>query len=62
MWAAAAGMALFAVGLGPACLLAYGRYVDDDMDIATDFITVNVVQLTICLISGFVVIPAVVAF
>ena len=40
----------------------YGRYVDDDMDIATDFITVNVVQLTICLISGFVVIPAVVAF
>lgn len=62
MWAAAAGMALFAVGLGPGCLLVYGRFVDGKQDIATDFITVNVVQLFICLLSGFVIIPAVVAF
>lgn len=62
MWAAAAGMALFAVGLGPGCLLVYGRYVDDNQDIATDFITVNVVQLFICLLSGFVIIPAVYVF
>ena len=62
MWAAAAGMALFAVGLGPGCLLVYGRYVDNKQDIATDFITVNVVQLFICLLSGFVIIPAVVTF
>lgn len=62
MWAAAAGMALFAVGLGPGCLLVYGRYVDDKQDIATDFITVNVLQLFICLLSGFVIIPAVATF
>ncbi|MGN0658562.1 MAG: sodium-dependent transporter [Emergencia sp.] len=62
MWAAAAGMALFAVGLGPGCLLVYGRFVDEKQDIATDFITVNVVQLFICLLSGFVIIPAVVTF
>ncbi len=62
MWAAAAGMALFAVGLGPGCLLVYGRYVDDKQDVATDFITVNVVQLFICLLSGFVIIPAVATF
>lgn len=62
MWAAAAGMALFAVGLGPGCLLVYGRYVDDSQDIATDFITVNVVQLFICILSGFVIIPAVYTF
>lgn len=62
MWAQAAGMALFAVGLGPGILLAYGRYTDDSMDIATDFVTVNVVQLFICLLSGFVIIPSVKVF
>lgn len=62
MWAAAAGMALFAVGLGPGCLLTYGMYLDDKADLATDFITVNVVQMMICLLAGFVVIPAVVTF
>ena len=62
MWAQAAGMALFAVGLGPGILLAYGRYTDDSMDIATDFVTVNVVQLFICLLSGFIIIPAVKIF
>ena len=59
MWAQAAGMALFAVGLGPCILLVYGSYVDDSMDIATDFITVNIVQLFVCLLAGFCVIPAV---
>lgn len=62
MWAAAAGMALFAVGLGPGCLLTYSRYVDKKQDIAMDFITVNVVQLFICLLSGLVIVPSVVAF
>lgn len=62
MWAAAAGMALFAVGLGPGPLLSYSRYVNDKQDIATDFITVNIVQLFICLLGGFVIIPAVKIF
>lgn len=62
MWITAAGMALFAVGLGPACLLTYGMYLDDKADLATDFITVNIVQMTICLMAGFVSIPATVAF
>lgn len=62
MWATAAGMALFAVGLGPACLLTYGMYTGEKADIAVDFVTVNVVQMTICLLAGFVSIPATVAF
>ena len=62
MWAAAAGMALFAVGLGPGILFAYGRHVKKNQDIAMDFITVNVVQLFICLLSGFIIIPAVKMF
>ena len=59
LWMEAAGMALFAVGLGPGYLLTYGMYVDDDADIATDFITVNVVQLFICVLCGFAIIPAI---
>lgn len=62
MWAEAAGMALFAVGLGPGVLYAYGRYTDKKQDIAMDFVTVNVLQLTVCLLSGFVIIPAVKVF
>ena len=62
MWAAAAGMALFAVGLGPGVLYAYGRFVKQDQDIAMDFVTVNVVQLFLCLMSGFIIIPAVKVF
>lgn len=59
LWMEAAGMALFAVGLGPGYLLTYGMYVDDDADIATDFITVNVVQLAICVLCGFAIIPVI---
>lgn len=62
MWATAAGMALFAVGLGPGCLLTYGMYLKDDADLAMDFVTINVVQVTICLLAGFVSIPATIAF
>lgn len=62
LWAAAAGMALFAVGLGPGYLLTYGMYLDDDADVATDFVTVNVVQLFICVMCGFATIPAVILF
>ena len=62
MWAEAAGMALFAVGLGPGVLYGYGRYTNKSQDIAMDFVSVNVLQLTICLLSGFVIIPAVKVF
>lgn len=62
IWASAAGMALFAVGLGPGYLLTYGMYLDDTADVATDFVTVNVTQLLICVLSGFAIIPAVVLF
>lgn len=62
IWASAAGMALFAVGLGPGYLLTYGMYVNDSQDIATDFLTVNMTQLLICVLSGFAIIPAVVLF
>ena len=62
MWAEAAGMALFAVGLGPGVLYAYGRYTNKTQDVAMDFVSVNVLQLTICLLSGFVIIPAVKVF
>ncbi len=62
LWASAAGMALFAVGLGPGYLLTYGMYLDDSADLATDFVTVNVVQLLICVLCGFVTIPAVILY
>lgn len=62
LWTSAAGMALFAVGLGPGYLLTYGMYLDDSADLATDFVTVNVVQLLICVLCGFVTIPAVILF
>lgn len=62
LWTTAAGMALFAVGLGPGYLLTYGMYLSDDADLATDFVTVNVTQLLICVLCGFATIPAVIKF
>ena len=62
LWMAAAGMALFAVGLGPGYLLTYGSYMSDKADLATDFITVNVTQLLLCVMSGIACIPAVILF
>lgn len=62
IWARAAGMALFAVGLGPACLMAYGAHLPENSDITMDFFTVAMWNLFGCLLSGLVVIPAVVAF
>ncbi|WP_301860940.1 sodium-dependent transporter [uncultured Megasphaera sp.] len=62
IWARAAGMALFAVGLGPACLMAYGSHLPDNSDITMDFFTVVMWNLFGCILSGLVVIPAVVAF
>lgn len=62
LWVAAAGMAIFAVGLGPGFLLTYGSYLDQKADIATDFLLVNVAQLFTCVLCGFAIIPAVVLF
>jgi NSS family neurotransmitter:Na+ symporter len=62
LWARAAGMALFAVGLGPAALMAYGSYLPEKSDIPMDFLTVAWWNLFGCIISGLVVVPAVVAF
>lgn len=62
LWTSAAGMALFAVGLGPGFLLTYGSYLKDDQDLATDFLTVNIAQLVVCLLAGFAIIPALVLF
>jgi NSS family neurotransmitter:Na+ symporter len=62
IWARAAGMALFAVGLGPAALMAYGCHLPKNSDITMDFFTVAMWNLFGCILSGLVVIPAVVAF
>ena len=62
LWARATGMALFAVGLGPAYLMAYGSYLPEKSDIPMDFLTVAWWNLFGCIASGLVVIPAVVAF
>ena len=62
MWSRATGMALFAIGLGPAALMAYGAYLPDDSDIPTDFMTVAFWNLLGCLLSGLIIVPAVVAF
>lgn len=62
LWTSAAGMALFAVGLGPGYLLTYGMYLSDKADLATDFLTINITQLLICVLCGFAAIPAVILF
>lgn len=62
LWISAAGMALFAVGLGPGYLMTYGSYMSNKADLATDFVTVNVTQLLICVLCGFATIPAVILF
>jgi NSS family neurotransmitter:Na+ symporter len=62
IWARAVGMALFAIGLGPAYLMAYGSHLPEKSDITMDFFTVAMWNLFGCILSGLVVIPAVVAF
>ncbi len=62
LWVSAAGMALFAVGLGPGYLLTFGSYLSKKADIATDFVTINFTQLLICVLAGFATIPAVILF
>ncbi|MCD8140034.1 MAG: sodium-dependent transporter [Planctomycetaceae bacterium] len=62
LWLSAAGMALFAIGLGPGYLLTFGSYLSEKADIATDFVTLNITQLLICVIAGFVTLPAVILF
>ncbi len=62
LWTSAAGMALFAVGLGPGFLLTYGSYLDETADLASDFLTVNLAQLITCLLFGFTIVPATVLF
>lgn len=61
MWSAAVGTALFAMGLGPGCLIAYGSYTNDSQDIAKDFVTANIVQIFIYIVAGFVIVPPMVA-
>jgi NSS family neurotransmitter:Na+ symporter len=62
LWLNAAGMALFAIGLGPGYLLTYGSYLSKKADIATDFVTLNITQLLICVMAGFTTLPAVIVF
>lgn len=62
LWVSAAGMALFAVGIGPGYLLTFGSYLSEKADIATDFVTINFVQLLICVLAGFATLPAVIVF
>ncbi len=62
LWITASGMALFAIGLGPAVLVSWGSYLDDDSDVVFDFLTVGVWNIVTCVLAGFVVIPALVAF
>lgn len=62
LWITASGMALFAIGLGPAFLLVYGSYLDDKADISFDFLTIASWNVTTCILAGFATIPAVVLF
>lgn len=62
LWITASGMALFAIGLGPAFLLVYGSYLDDKADVAFDFLTIASWNLTTCILAGFATVPAVVLF
>lgn len=62
MWSRAAGMALFAIGLGPSYLTAFGRYLPEKSNIPMDFLAVAWWNLFGCVVAGFAIVPAVVAF
>lgn len=62
LWGAAAGMALFACGVGPGFLVIYGSYMDKNADVAKDFLTVNVAQLFTCILCGFAFVPSAILY
>jgi len=62
IWVMAAGMALFALGLGPAFLLVYGSYLKSDNDVNLSYVTVALWSTLGCIIAGFATVPAVVLF
>lgn len=62
LWITASGMALFAIGLGPAVLVSWGSYLDEKSDVVFDFLTVGIWNVVTCVLAGFVIIPALVTF
>ncbi len=62
LWVSALGMALFAMGLGPAFLLTYGSYLPDKADCTLDILTVAIWNILGCLMSGFIIIPSVILY
>jgi NSS family neurotransmitter:Na+ symporter len=62
MWVSAIGQALFAVGVGPGCVLVYGSHLGKKSDVSLN--AVNLCMLVLCagLIAGMAIIPPCIAF
>ena len=62
VWIAAIGQALFAVGVGPGCVLVYGSHLGKKSDVSLN--AVNLCMLVLCagLIAGMAIIPPAIAF
>jgi NSS family neurotransmitter:Na+ symporter len=62
VWVAAVGQALFAVGVGPGCVLVYGSHLGKKEDVSMN--ATNICLLTLCagLIAGMAIIPPCIAF
>ncbi len=57
LWKAAAGQALFSVGVGPGCVLVYGSHIKKHEDVNLSILTVCVVDSAAALMAGFAFIP-----
>ncbi|HPH94899.1 MAG TPA: sodium-dependent transporter [Anaerolineaceae bacterium] len=58
----ALGLAFFKLSIGMGCMITYGSYFRDDQDIPTTSVRVALGDLTIALLAGIAVFPAVFAY
>ena len=61
VWVAAIGQALFAVGVGPGCVLVYGSHLGKKDDISLNAVNMSLLVLCAGLLAGMAIIPPCVA-
>ena len=61
IWIAAVGQALFAVGVGPGCILIYSSYLNKNVDVPLNSLNVCMLVLSGGIIAGMAILPACIA-
>ena len=61
IWLAAAGQALFSIGVGPGMMIVYGSHLDKKDDVNLNSITICFLDTAVALLAGFAIIPATIA-